>query len=62
MHRQFFQNRNCIQTFCIDRRNPFHFACRQLYIYMNSNKNNKICVSTHILVNISLVYIIKPLV
>ena len=31
--RQFFikisQNREYIQTFCNDRRNPFHFACRQ---------------------------------
>ena len=22
-----------IQTFCNDRRNPFHFACRQWYSY-----------------------------
>ena len=31
-HRLFFrriaQNRDYIQTFCNDRRNPFHFACR----------------------------------
>ena len=35
--RQFFrritQNREYIQTFCNDRRNPFHFACRQWYSY-----------------------------
>ena len=24
-----FQNRNYIQTRCNDRRNTFHFACRQ---------------------------------
>ena len=39
MHRQFFrtlaQNREYIQTFCNDRRNPFHFACRQCYLYNN---------------------------
>ena len=38
-HRQFFikysHNRDDIQTFCNDRRNPFHFACRQWY----SNNN-----------------------
>ena len=37
MHRQFFRklslNREKIQTFCNDRRNPFHFACRQWYLY-----------------------------
>ena len=37
MHRQFFrklsQNKEYIQTFCNDRRNPFHFACRKWYIY-----------------------------
>ena len=35
MHRQFFgklaQNRDYIQTHCDDRRNAFHFACRQWY-------------------------------
>ena len=38
-HRQFFiknlHNRDYIQTFCNDRRNPFHFACRQRYSYDN---------------------------
>ena len=29
------QNRDYIQTFCNDRRNPFHFAYRQWYIYNN---------------------------
>ena len=33
LHRQFFikisKNRDYIQTYCNDRRNPFHFACRQ---------------------------------
>ena len=33
LHRQFFikisQNREYIQPFCKDKRNPFHFACRQ---------------------------------
>ena len=37
LHRQFFiklaQNREYIQTFCNDRRNPFHFACRQSYLF-----------------------------
>ena len=39
MHRQFFrklaQNRFNIQTHCKDRRNLFHFACRQWYSYNN---------------------------
>ena len=34
-HRQFFKkvsrNRDYFQTHCNDRRNPFHFACRQWY-------------------------------
>ena len=29
------QNSEYIQTHCNDRRNPFHFACRQWYIYSN---------------------------
>ena len=39
LHRRFFinllKNRDYIQTFCNDRRNPFHFACRQWYSYNN---------------------------
>ena len=39
LHRQFFikisQNRDYNQTDCNDRRNPFHFACRQWYLYNN---------------------------
>ena len=40
MHRHFFrkfaQNRDYFQTHCNDdRRNPFHFACRQWYLYNN---------------------------
>ena len=39
LYRQFFikiaQNRDYIQTHCNDRRNPFHFACRQWYSYNN---------------------------
>ena len=39
LHRQFFikisKNRDYIQTFCNDRRNPFNFACRQWYLYNN---------------------------
>ena len=39
LHRQFFikisHNRDYIQTHCNDRRNPFHFACRQWYSYNN---------------------------
>ena len=39
-HRLFFrrisQNREYIQTHCNDRRNPFHFACRQWYFYNNA--------------------------
>ena len=31
-----FHNRDSIQTFCNDRRNTFHFACRQWYSYNNS--------------------------
>ena len=43
LHRQFFikisQNRDYIQTHCNDRRNPFHFACRQWYLYNNPQCN-----------------------
>ena len=39
MHRHFFrklaQNPVYIQTFCNDRRNPFHFACCKRYLYNN---------------------------
>ena len=39
LQRQFFKkishNRDYIQTHCNDRRNPFHFACRQWYSYNN---------------------------
>ena len=39
LHRQFFikisKNKKYIQTQCNDRRNTFHFACRQLYSYNN---------------------------
>ena len=30
------QNPDCIHTHCNDRRNPFHFACRQCYSYNNT--------------------------
>ena len=43
MYRQFFrklsQNRDFIQTFCNDRRNPVHFACRQWYLYNSPQVN-----------------------
>ena len=39
LHRQFFRilsrNRYYIQTHCNDRRNTFHFTCRQWYSYNN---------------------------
>ena len=39
LHRQFFKkishNRDYIETHCNNRRNPFHFACRQWYLYNN---------------------------
>ena len=39
LHRQFFikisKNRDYFQSHCNDRRNPFHFACRQWYSYNN---------------------------
>ena len=39
LHRQFFkklaQNCDYIQTHCNNRRNTFHFACRQWYSYNN---------------------------
>ena len=39
LHLQFFrkisQNREYIQAHCNDRRNPFHFACRQWFSYNN---------------------------
>ena len=42
MHRQFFikspHNRDYIQTYCNDRKIPFHFACRQLYLYNNPQR------------------------
>ena len=41
LHRHFFKkishNRDYIQTHCNDRRNTFHFACRQWYSYNNPN-------------------------
>ena len=43
LHRQFFmkllKNRDYIQTHCNDRRNPFHFACRQWFSYNNPRCN-----------------------
>ena len=30
-----FHNRDYVQTHCNDRRNTFHFACRQWYSYNN---------------------------
>ena len=43
LHRKFFikllENRDFIQTHCNDRRNPFHFACRQWYSYNNPQCN-----------------------
>ena len=43
LHRQFFkklaQNRGYIQTHCNNRRNTFHFACRQWYLYNNPQYN-----------------------
>ena len=39
LHRQFFikisKNLDYIQTHCNNRRNTFHFACRQWYSYTN---------------------------
>ena len=39
LHRQFFikllKNRDYIRTHCNDINNPFHFACRQWYLYNN---------------------------
>ena len=50
--RQFFrklsQNRDYIQTFCNDRRNPFQFACRQWYSYNNLQKRCSIITLIHI--------------
>ena len=41
LHRQFFitllKNRDYIKTHCNDRRNTFHFACRQWYKYKNQD-------------------------
>ena len=38
-HRHFFRHlshkKENIQTLCNDRKNPFHFACRQWYLYNN---------------------------
>ena len=43
LHRQFFtavsQTRDYIQTFCKNRRNTIHFACRQWYLYKNPQCN-----------------------
>ena len=33
------QNRENIKTHCNDKRNPFHFACRQWYLYNNPQGN-----------------------
>ena len=42
-HGQFFikisKNGDYFQTFCTDRRNPFHFSCRQWYSYNNPQCN-----------------------
>ena len=35
LFRKISQNRAYIRTHCNDRRNPFHFACRQWYSYSN---------------------------
>ena len=39
MHRHFFEiiplNQEYVQTHCNDRNNPFHFACRKWYLYIN---------------------------
>ena len=39
LHRQFFikisKSKEYIQTYCNDRRNSFHFACRQWFSYNN---------------------------
>ena len=32
---KFSKNRDYIQTHCNDKGNPFHFACRQWYLYKN---------------------------
>ena len=34
-HKKISQNRDYIQTHCNNRRNSFHFACRQWYSYNN---------------------------
>ena len=43
LHRQLFikisHNRDYIQTHCNDRRNTFHFACRQWFSYNNPQYN-----------------------
>ena len=43
LHRQFFlkisQHLDYIQTHCNERRNSFHFACRQWYLYNNPQCN-----------------------
>ena len=43
LHRPFSikisKNGDYIQTFCKDRRDPFHFVCRQWYLYNNPQCN-----------------------
>ena len=43
LHKLFFmkisKNRDYIQTYCTDRRNSFHFACRQWYSFNNPQCN-----------------------
>ena len=59
MHRHFFrklsQNPEYIQTHCKDRRNPFHFACRQWYLYNNPQWCYSIITPIQILVQISII-------
>ena len=43
------QNRDYIHTFCNDRSNPFHFACRQWYSYNNPQCCYSICTLIQIL-------------
>ena len=55
--RKMSQNRDYTQTFCNDRRNPFHFACRKWYSYIRTHylyisRNWYDCILTRIIVSI----------
>ena len=44
-YHKFLKNRDYIQTHCNNKKNSFHFAYHQWYIYMNTYTNTSIIIS-----------------